>query len=394
MILAAPPRLEFGFSRLLGDQGPTGAIDLKLRYHEVHNWFAGTDVYQKLRNAVYPPASYAILWPFLGWSTWLSARWLWGATAVVALGWLAYLIVRESRADTLLEHIFVGLLPFSMYATSVAVGNGQPIVPLLPALVAGLVLLHGRRRGWRGDLLAAGLILMTLVSPTNSAPFFWIVVLVPQTLWPAVLVSLGYGALTLLAVSFQSDGPVSLVRHWSLRAGAGVSWGSVHGGYANLHSWLAALGQQTWDWPASLLVLAALGVWTCCHRHAELWILLGVAALVSRLWTYHRLYDDLLIVLPMITLFRVAKQSPSADGSGVIAGVLVAAGWVAVLSPPGLLLQSPPWNWLFEAEQTAVWAAMLIFLLNQARREKIPRRGETYARIANGTPAGGEGKSR
>jgi len=83
------------------------------------------------------------------------------------------------------------------------------------------------------------------------------------------------------------------------------------------------------------------------------------------------LYDDLLIVLPMITLFRIAKQSPSADGSGVVAGVLLAASWVAVLSPPHLLLCPPPWNWLFQAEQTVVWVAVLAFLLDQARREKI-----------------------
>ncbi len=378
MIIATPLRLEFGFSRLLGEQAPTGAIDLKLRYMEVHSWFAGRAVYKELEVSVYPPASYAILWPFLGWSTLTSTRWLWAATTVAALGWFAYLIVRESCADTLLEGIFVGLLPFSMYATSVTIGNGQLIVHLLPALVAGLALLHGRRRGWREDLLAEGLILMALVSPTLSAPFFWIVVFVPNTLWPAVLVSLGYGTLTLLAVSFQWAGLVSLLQDWSDRAVRGAFSGSVHGGYANLHSWLAALGLRTWDCPASLLALAALGVWTYRHRHGDLWFLLGVAALVSRLWAYHRLYDDLLILLPMITLFRIAKQSPSADGGGVVAGALLAISWVAMLSPPRLLLSPPPWNWLFQAEQTIVWVAVLIFLLDRARREKARRVADEF----------------
>ena len=318
MIIATSLRVEFGFSRLLGEQAPTGAIDLKLRYDEVHSWFAGRLVYGELKGAMYPPASYVILWPFLGWSTLTSARWLWAATTVVALGWFAYLIVRESCADTLLEGIFVGLLPFSMYATSVAIGNGQFIIPLLPALVASLVLLHSGRRGWHAHLFAEVLVLMTLVSPAIAAPFFWIVMFVSNTLWPAVLVSLGYSILTLLAMSFQGVGLVSLLYGWSDRAVQGAVWGSVYGGYANLHSWLAAFGLQTWNRPASLLALAALGVWIYCHRHRDLWCLLGVTALVSRLWTYHRLYDDLLIVLPMITLFRIAKQSPSADGSGVV----------------------------------------------------------------------------
>jgi hypothetical protein len=380
MIIATSLRVEFGFSRLLGEQAPTGAIDLKLRYDEVHSWFAGSLVYGELKKAVYPPASYVILWSFLGWSTLTSARWLWAATTVVALGWFAYLIVRESRADTLLEGIFVGLLPFSMYATSVAIGNGQLIIPLLPALVAGLVLLHDRQRGWQAHLLAAVLVLLTLVSPTIAAPFFWMVMFVPNTLWPAGLVLLGYSILTLLAVSFQWAGPVSLLHDWSASAVGGASWGAMRGGYANLHSWLAAFGLQMWNRPASLLVLAALGIWTYHHRHRDLWLLLGITALVARLWTYHRLYDDLLIVLPMITLFRIAKQSPSADRSGVVAGVLLAASWVAVLSPPHLLLCPPPWNWLFQAEQTVVWVAVLAFLLDQARREKIE------------TPVGEKGK--
>lgn len=362
MLIISPHRLVVGFSRLLWEQAPAGAVDLQLRYNEVHNWFAGISVYGNLLGATYPPASYLMLWPFLGWLRWTAAQWLWAAATVVALGWLTYLIVRESCADAPLERLFVGLLPFSMYATSVAVGNGQLIVPLLPALVAGLVLLRGRQRECYENWLAGLLILMALVSPTISAPFFWIVVFVPHTFWPAALVSLGYGVLTVLAASFQWAGSVSLLHEWHAVAVRGASWGSVHGGYANLHTWLAALGLRTWDRSASLLVLAALGGWTYRHRHADLWLLLGVAALVSRLWTYHRLYDDLLILLPMITLFRIAKQRLSVNGSGVVASVLLAASWVAVLSPPRLLDFPPSWNWLFEAEQTVVWVAMLAFL--------------------------------
>src|SRR5215831_3255870 len=247
MLVISPHRLGVGFLRLLWEQAPAGAIDLQLRYNEVHKWFAGRPVYKESGAAVYPPASYAILWPLLGWLGWAPAQWLWAATTAVALGWLTYLVVRESCADALLERLCVGLLPFSMYATSVAVGNGQLIVPLLPGWVAGLTLLRGEQRRWHESLLAGLLILTALVSPTISAPFFWLVVFVPRTLWPAALVSLGYGALTLLAVSFQQATPASLVHAWGGRAAGGASWGSAHGGYANLHTWLAAFGLETWN---------------------------------------------------------------------------------------------------------------------------------------------------
>jgi hypothetical protein len=370
MIITAPHRLAVGLSRLLYEQSSMAAIDLKLRYREVQTRFGGNSVYGKGKKGVYPPASYLMLWPFLGWVTWQQAQWLWAVVMVAALGWLAYLLMRESRADTLLERTFVGLLPLGMYATLIAIGNGQLIIFLLPALVAGLGLLHDRRRGGHAYLLAATLILVALISPTIAAPFFWLVIFVPPTLWPAGLVVLGYGGLTLAAVSLQGA-DVGLVHSWGTAAVKGASWGAVRGGYANLHSWLGACGLQMWDLPASLLVLAALGAWAYYHRQQDLWLLVGVTALVARLWAYHRVYDDLLIVLPMVTLFRLAKQSPSADRSGLVAGVLLAACWVAVIIVPTRVLRwPPPWNWLYQVGQILVWGAVLIFLLDQARRAK------------------------
>jgi len=371
MALAALLRLGNEFSRLLWEPGRTGAIDLKLRHDEVRRWFAGRPVYSELKSAIHPPATYVILWPLLGWLEVTPARWLWAATTVGVLPWLAYLVVRESGAKMLVERIFMSLLPFSMYATSATVGNGQLIVHLLPMLVAGILLLQRDRRGWGKDLLAAALILMTLVKPSVSVPFFWIVLFVPGTLRPALLVVLGYVGLTVFAASFQESGPFTLLLAW-LRVS---SREAVRGGYANLHIWLAAIGLEQWILPASFLALMALGVWTYRHRHGDLWLLVGVAALVARLWTYHRLYDDLLILLPMVALFRLAKRGPSVGGGDMMAGALLAMSWVAALAPARLLVSPPPWDLLFRTGQTTVWLLVLIFLLDRARREKIIRAG-------------------
>ena len=373
MALVALYRLGNELSRLLWEVGPVGAIDLRLRHIEVHGWFAGRPVYRELVTASYPPATYVILWPFLGWLAFTAAWWLWAATTAIALGWCAYLAVRESSADTVLERGFIALFPFSMYATSAAIQNGQLVVHLLPLLIAGYTLLSRREGGWREDLFAGLLIVATLVSPTIAAPFFWIALFVPATLRPALVVVLGYVALTLLAASFQETSFVSLLLNWRTFALNGAIHGARKGGYANWHSWLVAFGATSWNLPISLLTLAALGVWTYRHRCADLWLLLGVTAIVARMWTYHRIYDDLLMLLPMVTLFRLAKRSAPAERSGVIAGVLLAIAWIAALTPTRLLRFSALWNWLFRAEQPFVWIAILIFLLNQTRQEKKRR---------------------
>jgi hypothetical protein len=371
MILITPHRLVVGFSRLLLERPPAPAVDLKLRYNEVHTWFPGRFPQEKPGRGAYPPATYVILWPFLGWLTLTSAQWLWAVVTGVTLGWLAYFLVRESDAATLWERLFVGLLPFSMYATSVATGNGQLVIPVLSALVTGLVLLLDRQQGWQIDVFAGVLILLALVSPTIAAPFFWLVLFVPGTFRPAALISLGYGALTLLAISSQQRDPLSVLLRWHVRARDGVLGGAVRGGYANLHSWLAAVGLEDWNRSASLLVLAALGVWVYRHRRGDLWCLLGVTTLVSRVWAYHRVYDDFLIVIPAIALFRLARRSSPADRNGVAASVLLAATWIAVLSPPRLLYFSPPWNWLFQVEQMVVWGAVLLFLLSNVEMRPV-----------------------
>ena len=63
-----------------------GAIDLKFRCLEVQAWLAGSPVYDEIDHGVYPPATYALLWPFLGWGDFPVTRWFWAFTSLVACG--------------------------------------------------------------------------------------------------------------------------------------------------------------------------------------------------------------------------------------------------------------------------------------------------------------------
>lgn len=373
VFLAALALLKLGdeFRRLLWESSRSGAVDLLLRHKEVRCWFAGEPVYSEMTTALYPPASYAILWPLVGWLTPTESRWLWAVTTVAVLVWLASLIVRESGADTSPEHAFVALMLLSMNATGVTVGNGQLIVHLLPALLTGLLLLQREGCGWHEDLLAAALLLVTLVKPSVSLPFFWIVLFSPRPLRSVLLITLGYLALTLLAVQFQEPELWTLLQGWLVRG----STEAVEGGYANLQIWLSVFGLGEWIFPASLVTLMALGFWTYRHRHGDFWLLLGVTALVARFWTYHRLYDDFLVLFPMIALFRIAKRGPSTDGSDMVAGMLLAITIFAMLAPARLRYAPWPWYLLFTGGHALVWIAVLIFLLDRARREKNAKVG-------------------
>lgn len=369
MAVAATVWLGYEFWRLLWQTGHWGAIDLRILHTWVNNWFAGVPLYGEVKSAMYPPATYAILWPLMGWLAFTPARWLWAITTVIALGWLSYLVVRHSLAESPSERTAALLMPLSMYATGAAIGNGQLIVHIMPLLVAGLVLLNQQQRGWRLDLLAAALVLVTFVKTSIAAPFFWIVRFVPGSLRPASLVALGYLGLTLFSVSFQDASIITLLRDWLGHSSArAVIEG--HGNVSNLSVWLGTLGLHEWILPTSLLLLIALGVWTYHHRRVDLWLLLGVTAYVARFWTYHRWYDDLLILLPMIALFRLAKQRATTEGADGVAGILLTITMLVVLAPGGLFLFPPPWNMRYVAGQVIVWIIGLVFLLAQAWRKK------------------------
>jgi len=359
MAVLAALKLGIEFQRLIRDPGPTGAIDLLLRHHDVQSWFGGVDVYKYVWTAVYPPASHVILWPLLGWLEVPPARWLWAAVTVLALVWFSRIAIRESGTRRRPERLFAALMLLSMNATGVCVGNGQISLLVLPLVTAAVLGLRRGNGGWKDDLLVGLLVLVSLVKPNLSAPFFWLVLFLPGRLRPAILVGMGYAALTLFSAAFQEAGLIQLFKDWiRLSKSDCTPYGS-----ADLHVLLRSIGLEGWMFPASLLVLLIHGVWVWFHRRADIWVCLGVTALVARFWTYHRLYDDVLVVLPMIALLRAARSAPPA-------GVLLAAAVAAMLLPARLHHIWPqPWPLVFALAHTAVWLAMLVYLLRYAWKE-------------------------
>jgi hypothetical protein len=352
-------RLPRAFNEFL--QGVALGDTPRIFHSLIRDWLASRPVYGESEFAVHPPATYVMLWPFFGWLETTPAHWLWLAVTIAALVWLVYLMVRESGAQGALERAFIALIPLCSYATTRTVRNGQFTVLLLPLLLAGLRLLRERKPDLSRDFLAAALLLPALVKPTVAAPFFWIALFLPGGLRPTILVALGYAALTFFAASYQEADLPTLVRDWWTSASTLATQGS-----ANVHIGLTAIGLADWTLPASLLIFAGLGWWIYRHRRADLLLLVGVTAIVARFWTYHRAYDDALLLLPAIALFHRAKEDPS-DRSGVAAATLFAL-LVGGMFIPFRLLGRPIWRVLLIDGNAIVWLAALIFLIAAARR--------------------------
>jgi hypothetical protein len=330
----------------------------------VPRWFAGLPVYAYSYLAVHPPATYALLWPVFGTLEIDTARAVWIALSLAAIGALAYISARDSLAGSAGERAFAALLPLCMYAAFFIVRSGQFGFLVLAPLVGALTILKSCAPSWKRDAAAAALLLLALVKPTVTAPFIWIALFLPGGLRPVLLASIGYAALTVFALGFQPQDPLTLFREWQGR----TQDLAASGGYANLHRPLIRFALERWLLPLSLILLASLGWWTYRHRRADVWLLIGVAAIFARLWTYHRLYDDVLILLPGIALFRLTKGAPAEDGADVKAGILLAL-IVATWLLPIRLMTSERFHFLVAAPIMLLWIATAIFLARQARKD-------------------------
>ncbi len=361
-------RLFNEWRRLLVSSESVGAIDLLLRHGEIPRWFAGLPVYTSTAHAGYPPASYALLFPFFGWLGAWETRWLWGLVTLIELAILILLCLRYSCAQTRLERVLITATLLMSYPIPITIGNGQLGIHVLLMFLGGTLLITGINKvNWQVEFATAMLWLLALTKPSSSMPFFWLALFIPRGLRPALLTSVSYAGLTLFAAAFQPMPLVDLFNEMFKYNDAVID---VNIG-AHLPYWFGLLGWQNYTTLGTLTLFVGLGVWMFLNRRADVWLLLGVAGIVARVWTYHRMYDDLLMLPALIALFRIVKRDAMIDATDMLAGILFGTGWCLLMLPGSIVTYPSPWNLPYLLGYPIVWLAMLGFLMIYTRRASI-----------------------
>ncbi len=362
MSFLAATRLAYQFWRLLVDRSPNGAVDLRIVHELVYLWFNG----EKLREIILLPATYVMLWPVTGWLSLESSRWLWAMLYIASLVWLSYIVISETGIGKKREIIFAVLFILAVYPTGIIIGNGQLILFLLPCILTAVLMERGRGGGVFKDLVISALFLFSLIKIPVSAPFLLIPLITQRAFRPLVIAACGYIILTYIAMSYRDAGIIETFTIW-LKDSSTLA---TTRGYANIHIWLGSLGLNQLILPFSLIIISAFSLWLYKFRNLDIWIQLGVAAIVARIWTYHRLYDDLLIIVPMITVFRIVRSGKLSPNESLLADLLLLVSWLGLLSP-GFFLQLPfPIGTPFRTGQAVIWISMLAFLLYYSCKTK------------------------
>ena len=361
-------RLGRAFLRLLSDSGPLAAIDLRLRHEETLLWFSGGDVYG-LARVTYPPGTYAILFPALGWNDFNTARWLWAGLSLLLCAFLVRTVWRAAGAVNRAERTSWAFLVLAMASVSVTIGNGQMGLCILVVLLAAISRIDTEIRSHAGPLASAGrgfhhsllaaLLALALIKPTASLPFLWLFVALGA--WRGLIGGLLlYSLLTLGAAGFQDGSLPGLVSSWLEQS----RLSQQEPGYANLSSLLGTTFPPTGGLSLSLLAFLGAGAWVIVHRNGAPWALAGLLGIVARLWTYHRIYDDLLLIPAVIALYR----HPGGAG-GKWRQILLLLSLTSLLAPGSLRLLPFPWGRIYEFWQVTVWLALLAFMAFLTRQE-------------------------
>ena len=382
MVVVAVVWLGYQFWRLLFQPSPLGAVDLRLRHGECQEWFDGVRIYQTRVDAVYPPASYLMLWPLLGWSSSAVVRVFWVLPTLLSIAWITRLVVQHSGVTDAARRRLLWVLPAASYPVGATVGNGQLSILVVACLLAGLGMLAVRPRSWGRDLAVACLMLAALVKPSVAAYFFWIPLFVPGGFRVACLVVSGYVALTIAATFAQEDGVVHLMQEWLTRATRGAKWGASLGGGAiggggggggvviksiNLHSLLTVTGQKQLIASVSYVPLLLLGAWVYLRRRGHLLSLLGVTAIVARFCSYHGWYDDVMMLIPLTALFFWAREAATSR-SRSFAACLAVAFALSLLAPGGTYSLPRVLANVYAVGQSLCWLVAMVFLASAARK--------------------------
>ena len=338
-----------GNADLIAGQLPSSAIDLKNRDMEQAFFTAGKNPYEFMTGSQ-PPWAYAF-GVVLTWPEWPAVRAYFALVNVVALAflmWWAYHLPRDATAETRLL-LMAAVGAFGGACTATEVGQVSIVVT---ALLAGA--LWSDRSGL--PYLCGILVALAMIKPTIAAPFA--VALLVTARYRAAIASAGYAVLA-SSITWMVTG----VTPWHmLQQMAAASTTFINDGTLGLVDIASLIGMSPAATVVLPLVVALPGLALMAIVRPSLPLAFAVASVWGRLWTYHKSYDDLMLVFVLVPLGAYALgrvPSRTAMAAFLAMGVLA---WI-----PGRLLA------LVEVQvlQLAIWPVALAVLLALSRQRDL-----------------------
>jgi hypothetical protein len=336
-----------GFCGLVAGEERSDAVDLRLRWTEQRYFLRGQNPYDvwarhhprgtahgvpapvgrdasvepSLGNTepAHPPWGYAS-GLLLFWTEWPAARSYYAALNLLALLVIAAWAYRVGASAGPVGGPLLAVAMLAIGGTCTALEVGQYGLIVVALLVAALRLDEAGHQAWSGLLVG-----LAMCKPTIAGPFF--LALLVRRRYRAAGTAALYWAVTSLAVWLTvKTGPLEMLRQMVQMGGSIADHGTA--GFTELLLATGLDGARA-TLAAMVLVLALLVPLMAWWPEKSLASAFVVAAVAGRLWTYHKNYDNVMLVFLLVALGALALQRNSRAA---------ALGFLAV----GLWLWLPP----------------------------------------------------
>lgn len=294
-------------------------------------------------DPTHPPWGY-VSGALLLWPDWPACRIYYAAVNLVALAFLGWWAYRMGRPYGRGPAWLLTSATLAVGGTCTALEVGQYGVLVVALLAAALCLDEAGRPGWSGLLLG-----VSMLKPTLAGPFF-LAMLLRGRLQGAAL-ALSYWLLSgAIAWAATGAGPVEMTGQM-LQVGSTLTDHGTRG----VIDLFAALGLDgKWTTLATMVaVLLAACIALALWPDRSLGSAFAVAALAGRTWSYHKGYDNVLLVFLLLPLGLLAvkrKPARSAWTGFLLVGLSI---WL-----PGRIAETEA----VQVLQNVAWLAGLILL--------------------------------
>ena len=349
LVAVAAAYLTKGFTYLILTPRPS---DLNQRWEEIQWLFAGEDPWRgHPRRAPYPPFAYPTLLPLV-WPPYPVVRAYFAAANVAALAVIvawAVSVARTTGRAVRGEAAFLAASVLAVSSTCTTLGIGQLGV-IVTALLAGTFLLQQRDRPtWAGLLFG-----MALVKPTISG-LFVLPLLCKGGLRPVVVAAAYVLAGSAVVLARAHESPVAFLHIWREMADRNILAQGT-GGLIDLVTAATGLAVRPVMTALGAIFTAATVLAAVAARRRPMPVLLALAAVGDRLWSYHTSYDNVMLVFLLVPLAVAAVRTGDRGLTAAFAAVAVSL-WLPA--------KATERQWA-QLVQVLVWVAAAIVLATSA----------------------------
>jgi hypothetical protein len=335
-----------GNIELIAGSMPGSAVDLKNRDMEQALFAEGKNPLDQMVGSQ-PPWAYAF-GMLLTWPEWPAVRVYWAIINAIALAFLMLWAYRQPRDATIETRLLLAAAVFAFGGSCTATEVGQ-ISIIVTALLAGALWCDRTGREYLCGLLVA----FAMIKPTIAAPFA--LALIVAARYRAAATAAAYGAVaTGITWIVTRTSPLHMLQQMAHGAANYITDGTL--GLMDVAAMLGASPEAAVWLP---LIVAVPGLLLMLSGRSSLGLCFAVATVWARLWTYHKSYDDVMLVFLLVPLGVLALGRVRSTTAAIAFCTMGALAWI-----PGGLLALPQVQIL----QFAVWPAALVLLLHLAHR--------------------------